>query len=71
MHRRLVELQPLPEGALERVAGMRASAIVDYLIESAGLDPARIEAGEIRPVEPAPESGVLAELGVGIMPGAS
>lgn len=71
MHRRLVELQPLPEGALERVAGMRASAIVDYLIESAGLDPARIEAGEIRPVEPAPDSGVLAELGVGIMPGAS
>ena len=71
MHRRLVELEPLPEGALQRLAGMRASAVVDYLVQSAGLDAARIEAGEIRPAQTTPDSGVLAEFGVDIMPGAS
>ena len=39
MFQRLVELHPLPETEPQRLATRRAQSIVEYLIQSAGVDP--------------------------------
>lgn len=64
--RRLVESQPLPEGALEGLARQRASAIAAALRE-AGVDAGRIAQAEARAVVNADGKQVLADLALGTM----
>jgi len=62
--RRLVELEPLDDGALQALAARRSQAIVGHLLKSSSLDPGRIEAGEVRQVESTGAPSVDAELGL-------
>ena len=71
MFQRLVELYPLPETEPQRLATRRAQSIVEYLIQSAGVDPRRVESGEIRTVSGSSDQAVAAELSLGLVKGAS
>jgi hypothetical protein len=65
--RRLVELEPLDEGALHALAKRRAEAIVAYLVKATGLDSERIASGEVRTVDSKGEPAVEAALGLELM----
>ena len=66
MFERLVESYPLPEAELQRLATRRAEAITEYLVQSAGLDPSRVQAGEARTVTSPSDQAVAAELSLGL-----
>jgi hypothetical protein len=70
MFDRIVAREPLPDHALPLLGAQRARAIVDYLV-SAGLDPGRVAAGDVRAVKAPDDSTITAELGLAAMPGAS
>jgi len=70
LFQRLVESYPLPETELQRLATRRAEAITEYLVQSAGLDPGRVEAGEARAAS-ASDQTVAAELSLGLVKGVS
>jgi hypothetical protein len=60
MFERLVEIEPLPGAALRELAGSRADAIIDALVE-AGVDRTRLATGAVSEVE-AREDAIPAEL---------
>jgi uncharacterized protein involved in outer membrane biogenesis len=70
LFQRLVESYPLPETELQRLATRRAEAITEYLVQSAGLDPGRVEAGDARTAS-ASDQTVAAELSLGLVKGVS
>ncbi len=51
LFRRLVEIYPLPDAAIRRLAEARGRAIVDYLARNAGVDPARVRLGGVQAVK--------------------
>lgn len=61
MFDRLVESRPLPDTALQQLAGERAQAIIAVLKE-AGVDAGRIETGSLRTLTDAAEPTIDAEL---------
>jgi uncharacterized protein involved in outer membrane biogenesis len=71
MFQRLVKLYPLPETEPQRLATRRAETIVEHLIQSAGVDPSRVESGETRTVSSSSNEAVAAELSLGVGKGAS
>jgi hypothetical protein len=62
VYRRLVELHPLPPNALQQLGPRRSGAIVEYLAGSAGIEPSRLESGEVRPVHAAADEPVTLQL---------
>jgi hypothetical protein len=62
VYRRLVELYPLPANALPDLAARRATAIVEYLTGSAGMDASRAEFGEARSIHANADQPVAAQL---------
>ena len=71
MFQRLVELYSLPETEPQRLATRRAETIIEYLVQSAGVDPSRVESGEARTVSSSSNQAVAAELSLGLVKGAS
>jgi len=71
MFQRLVKLYPLPETEPQRLAARRAETIVEYLVQSAGVDPSRVESGETRTVSSPSDEAVAVELSLGLVKGAS
>jgi hypothetical protein len=67
VYRRLVELYPLPPNALQELATHRAGAIVEYLAGSAGIEPSRLEAGEVRTVHAAADQPVTTQLALDVV----
>jgi hypothetical protein len=66
----LVALEPLPDIALQVLAGNRAQAIVDALVK-AGVSPGRLQSGGIARVESGGNRRITTELAVDVMPGAT
>ena len=64
MFQRLVELYSLPETGPQRLATRRAETIIEYLVQSAGVDPSRVESAEVRTVSSSSDQAVAAELSV-------
>ncbi|HYC45289.1 MAG TPA: DUF748 domain-containing protein [Burkholderiales bacterium] len=64
---RLVEAEPLAEGAGESLAERRARAIIDTLAK-AGVDPARIRSGGITEVKAGDGTGITTELALAARP---
>jgi hypothetical protein len=62
VYRRLVELYPLPANALPDLAARRATAIVEYLTGSAGMEASRAEFGEARSIHANADQPVAAQL---------
>lgn len=62
MHKRLVELQPLPPPALTELAKARAASITLALTERLKLDPTRIGSKPVAAVEEADKNGVASAL---------
>jgi hypothetical protein len=65
MYNRLVETHPLPDSALQKLAGDRAQAIAAALAE-AGVDRGRIEIGVLREVTDGSEPSIDAELALAV-----
>jgi hypothetical protein len=64
--RRLVEVYPLPEGEPQLLATRRAEAIIDHLTRSAGVEPGRIETGDVRAVSAPPDQAIAARLALDV-----
>jgi hypothetical protein len=67
VHRRLVELYPLPPRALPELAARRAGAIVQYLAGTAGVEPSRLATGEARAAHVAADEPVTAQLALDVV----
>jgi Domain of Unknown Function (DUF748) len=67
VHRRLVGLHPLPATALQELAVRRAEAIVEYLAGSRGIEPSRLESGEVRAVHGAADQPVTTRLALDVV----
>ena len=67
VYRRLVELYPLPPSALPELAARRAGAIVEYLAGTAGIEPSRLETGEVRSVHAAADEPVTTQLALDVV----
>ena len=70
LYERLVELQPLPDNALQALAARRTQAIMDVLLK-AGIDSKRLVSGSVEPVTGEPDTPVAAELSLDVAAGAS
>lgn len=64
---RLVELQPLPDNALQLLASDRRQAIIDVLLK-AGIDSKRLISGSVEQVTGKPDMPVAAELSLDVAP---
>ena len=67
VYRRLVELYPLPANALPELAARRAEVIAEYLAGSGGIEPSRMESGEVRAVHAAEDQPVTAQLALDVV----
>jgi hypothetical protein len=67
VYRRLVELYPLPPNALQELGARRAGVTVEYLAGSAGIEPSRLESGEVRPVHAAVDEPVPLQLALDVV----
>ena len=67
VYRRLVELYPLPPNALQELGARRAGVTVEYLAGSAGIEPSRLESGEVRPVHAAVDEPVTLQLALDVV----
>jgi hypothetical protein len=67
VYRRLVELYPLPANALPELAAHRAEVISEYLAGSGGIEPSRMESGEVRAVRAAEDEPVTAQLALDVV----
>ncbi|MGH8761788.1 MAG: DUF748 domain-containing protein [Nitrosospira sp.] len=66
----LVELQPLPDNALQALAASRTQAIMDVLLK-AGIDSKRLVSGSVEPVTGEPGKPIAAELALDVAAGDS
>ncbi|SCY27613.1 protein of unknown function [Nitrosospira sp. Nl5] len=66
----LVELQPLPDDALQSLGKSRAQAIIDVLLK-AGIDSKRVISGELTQVSGEPGTPVAVELSLDVAAGES
>ena len=67
---RLVELQPLPDNALQALAARRTQAIMDVLLK-AGIDSKRLVSGSVELVTGEPGKPIAAELALDVAAGDS
>src|SRR5262245_41634486 len=67
VYRRLVEVYPLPPTALQELGARRAAVIAEYLAGSAGIEPGRLESGEVRPVHAAADGPVTLQLALDVV----
>jgi hypothetical protein len=67
VYRRLGELYPLPPNALQELGARRAGVTVEYLAGSAGIEPSRLESGEVRPVHAAADEPVILQLALDVV----
>jgi hypothetical protein len=70
MYNRLVDTHPLPDTALQKLAGERAQAIAAALAD-AGVDRGRIEIGALRELTDGSEPSIDAELALAVHDNAS
>jgi hypothetical protein len=67
VYRRLVELYPLSPNALPELASRRAGVIIGYLTGATGIEPSRIESGDVRAIHAAADQSVSTQLGLDVV----